>query len=149
MVDTSSQFDVQWDCISSMEGGKMEKIELRDLNEGHKRRVNSVTLWTIIGVVATVVICSLIIIPLSNTSKDNIIPESYLSYSNYVKIENGMTYREVVNILNGNEGVLDSSSGFGDYTLSYYTWSNTLSTRIIVVGFQNGLVCTKSQVGLK
>ncbi len=72
----------------------------------------------------------------------------YLTYDNYVQIQNGMSYSQVVDILDGHQGVLDTTSSYGGYTLSYYTWSNSSGSKCIVVGFQNGSVCTKSQYGL-
>ena len=73
---------------------------------------------------------------------------NYLTYDNYTKIQNGMSYSEVVSILGNNEGTLDTSAGYGGYTLSYYTWQNASGTRYIVLGFENGRVCAKSQYGL-
>lgn len=72
-----------------------------------------------------------------------------INYSNYTKIANGMSYGEVCNILGGN-GKLDTSGGYGGYTLAYYSWeyNGLMEYRAIVVGFENGRVCTKSQVGL-
>jgi len=73
---------------------------------------------------------------------------SYLTYENYIKIQNGMSYSEVVEILDGHQGQLDTESGYGGYTLKYYSWTNSSSTRCIVVGFENNRVCAKSQYGL-
>lgn len=60
-----------------------------------------------------------------------------------------MSYSEVCDLLGGN-GKLDTSSGYGGYTLAYYSWEyNGLTVyRAIIVGFENGKVCAKSQVGL-
>ena len=74
--------------------------------------------------------------------------DTYLTYENYSKIQAGMTYEEVVNVMQGNEGVLDTTSSYGGYTLSFYTWSDELGFKCIVVGFENGRVSTKSQTGL-
>jgi len=73
---------------------------------------------------------------------------TYLTYENYSKIKNGMSYSEVVEILDNHEGELDTSAGYGGYTLSYYHWTSTSGSRCIVVGFENGRVCAKSQYGL-
>lgn len=72
---------------------------------------------------------------------------SNLTYSNYSKIENGMTYKEVVDML-GEEGKLSTSGGSNSYYLEYYEWFNSSGTKIIVIGFENGRVCAKSQTGL-
>lgn len=76
-------------------------------------------------------------------------PSSYLTYNNYQEIENGMTYTQVVNIFENHDGELVSSSGYGGYTLDYYTWSNSSGTKVVSIGFENGKVCAKSQIGLR
>lgn len=73
---------------------------------------------------------------------------SPINYENYLKVQNGMTYREVKAIFE-RDGELTLSGGFDDYSLSYYTWENAAGNKIIVVGFANNRVCTKSQVGLR
>lgn len=102
----------------------------------------------IIFVVAIAVIVGIIlsIVIVSSDSGDTQ-SEGTLTYSNYLKIHDGMTYNEVVDLL-GSYGSLDSSSSYGGYTLAYYSWSNAYGTRCIVVGFENGKVCAKSQYGL-
>ena len=91
------------------------------------------------------VILILIIVIISSIGDSS----AYLTYDNYLKIRNGMTYNEVVTVLDNHQGELSSSTGYGNYTLSYYTWSNDSGSRCIVVGFENGEVCTKTQYGLK
>ena len=59
-----------------------------------------------------------------------------------------MSYLQVVDILDGHEGVLYSYSEYGGYTLAYYTWTNSTASKCIVVGFMNDSVCAKSQYGL-
>ncbi len=70
-----------------------------------------------------------------------------LTYDNYLKIHNGMTYSQVAEIFDS-PGQLDVSSSFEGYTLEYYTWQNASGTKIVTVGFENGRVCTKAQIGL-
>lgn len=70
-----------------------------------------------------------------------------LTYENYMSINNGMSYSQVCDIFDSN-GELSSTAGMEGYTLSYYTWSNEIGTRIVVVSFENGRVTGKSQVGL-
>jgi len=74
---------------------------------------------------------------------------SYLNYSNYKQIKEDMTYSEVVTILDGHEGELQSTSQTQFYKIVYYQWQNKQGTKVIVVGFLNGKVHTKSQAGLK
>lgn len=72
----------------------------------------------------------------------------YLTYENYSKIRNGMSYGEVVEIFEGHHGTLQTSGGYGDYRLEYYAWTNSFGTKVVVVGFENNKVMTKSQTGL-
>ena len=73
---------------------------------------------------------------------------NYITYENYTKIHNGMSYSEVVSILGNHEGTLDTTASSSGYTLSYYSWTNPSGSRCIVIGFENGKVCAKSQYGL-
>ncbi len=72
-----------------------------------------------------------------------------INYSNYAKIKNGMNYSEVCDILGG-KGKLGTSVGYGGETLAYYSWEydGLMGYRVIIVGFDNGRVSAKSQVGL-
>lgn len=72
----------------------------------------------------------------------------WLTYDNYCDIKNGMTYSEVVEVLDGHKGKLDTTSGYEGYTISFYTWQNSSGTKCIVVSFENGRVGGKSQYGL-
>lgn len=101
-------------------------------------------IWATVAFVAVFVIVLSITLG-SRGCSSNI---NYLTYDNYMKIQTGMTYTEVVEILDGHQGQLDTESGYGGYTLKYYTWTNSSGTRCIVVGFENGRVCAKSQYGL-
>jgi hypothetical protein len=68
-----------------------------------------------------------------------------ISMSDYQKIQNGMTYQEVVNIL-GKEGEERSSSSY--YTI--YLWNDgTGSGGNLTASFTNGRLTSKSQIGLK
>lgn len=100
--------------------------------------------WGVVAFVAVFVIVLSIILGSRGCSSS----VNYLTYDNYMKIQNGMSYSEVVEILGGHEGQLDTESGYGGYTLKYYTWTNSSGTRCIVVGFENNRVCAKSQYGL-
>ncbi|MBQ4557807.1 MAG: hypothetical protein IJA61_00315 [Clostridia bacterium] len=125
----------------------MEEIKLNyDLNEGSNKN-NSKGNWS--GVFGFLVLFIIVVVVVVGISVgDGSINSNYLTYSNYTQIQNGMSYSQVVDILDGHQGVLDTSSSYGGYTLSYYTWSNNSGTKCIVVGFENGSVCAKSQYGL-
>ena len=100
----------------------------------------------IIFVVIIIVIAAITYFALTSSGGGSSI--NYLTYENYTKIQNGMSYSEVVAILGNHQGTLDTTASSGGYTLSYYTWANSSGTRCIVVGFENGKVCAKSQYGL-
>ena len=120
---------------------------MEEINLGHQinpQRPNG-NYKAIIGIVICItlfiVIFAIIISSMGGT-------KTYLTYDNYMKIQTGMTYSEVVKVLENHQGDLDTSSSYGGYTLAYYTWTNSSGSRCIVVGFQNGKVCAKSQYGL-
>lgn len=100
----------------------------------------------VIAIIVIVIVC----VTLPDSNGNSIVnSDSYLSYSNFSKIHNGMTYSEVVDILDGNKGELSTSSSYSGYTLAYYNWSNSSGTKCIVVGFENNKVCAKTQYGLE
>lgn len=101
---------------------------------------------TILIVVLCCVFCFALILAFTICLARNEKQNDYLTYENYCSIQDGMTYMEVVDIFDGNEGVLDTSSSYGGYTLTYYTWSR--GGKVVVVGFENNKVCSKSQIGL-
>lgn len=74
--------------------------------------------------------------------------QSKITYENYLKLQTGMTYQNVVAILG--EGKLISSSDVMGYESEMYTWSDSLSPGSgISLIFQNGVLMTKTQIGLK
>ena len=125
----------------------MEEIKLNDDFNESPHKSNSKGVW--IGIAWFLVLFIIVVAVVVGVSGgDGSTNSNYLTYSNYTQIQNGMSYSQVVDILDGHQGVLDTSSSYGGYTLSYYTWTNSSGTRCIVVGFENGKVCTKSQYGL-
>lgn len=126
----------------------MEEIKLQDNSEEITKNNNKRNI--IIGAMTFIVLCVIIfVVAISASKSGSSTAHDYLTYSNYVRIQDGMSYSQVVHILGDNDGMLDTSSSYGGYTLSYYTWSNNLGTKCIVVGFENGKVCAKSQIGLR
>lgn len=120
----------------------VEEINLSNqINPTTQPNSNKKIIGIVICIAVFVVIFAIIISSTGGT-------KTYLTYENYMKIQTGMTYSEVVKVLDNHQGDLDTSSSYGGYTLAYYTWTNNSGTRCIVVGFENGKVCTKSQYGL-
>lgn len=74
---------------------------------------------------------------------------SKINYTNYNKIENGMSYDEVCEIL-GEEGVSQSSYDVVGYSVDIFVWQykSFSNYRIITVTFHNKRVFSKSQSGL-
>lgn len=75
--------------------------------------------------------------------------ESGVTLANFEKIENGMSYEEVVDILGG-EGELLSQAGEGEFKTEMYKWDGEGGFGANMnVTFQNGQVQSKAQMGLK
>lgn len=71
--------------------------------------------------------------------------DDYLNYENYEKIEIGMTYENVVALLDNHHGKSNATGRGG----SVYTWSNDSGSCKIIIAFDKaGLVANKSQSGL-
>lgn len=115
-------------------------------SQEQKTQPTSKSAGAIVAIIFIIIFVAIIIGVLAGTSGSS--SSSYLTYSNYQKIYTGMSYREVVSVLGNDEGELTSSAGYGGYTLEYYTWSNNSGTKCIVIGFENGRVCAKTQYGL-
>ena len=86
------------------------------------------------------------------TEADIINSEASISLEEFNKIETGMTYKEVCDIVGG-EGTLGSSVdvGIGDeYKTEIYQWTGDGSIGANAnVTFQAGKVISKAQIGLK
>ncbi len=85
-----------------------------------------------------------------STNESASVESEYITYEEYEKIQNGMTYNEVVKII-GCEGQVVSSSTYGDANTVTYSWSSkdmggvTYGATIV---FIDGVVTGKSQIGL-
>lgn len=74
-----------------------------------------------------------------------------VNYENFEKIENGMTYEQVVKIF-GEEGEIlsEADMGIGDeYATAIYCWYDWTGVANCNVTFQGGKVIAKAQIGLK
>lgn len=134
----------------------MEEIKLdNDHNEQPEKNNKNTKIIIAIAIMVIVVVLIGIILGFAlDTNSDESgnsghIGTRYLTYRNYERIQTGMSYSEVVNIFGGNQGVLSTSSSYGGYTLSFYTWSNSSGTICVSIGFENNRVCAKSQYGLR
>ena len=69
------------------------------------------------------------------------------TYDEYLKIEIGMSYEEVVAVI-GSEGTELSSVSIAGNTASVYQWEGSKKYSNVVVEFSNGKVISKAQSGL-
>ena len=124
---------------------------MEEFNLGTERQSKGkkVAIWLSVAGVALFLICVIVCVVVLSSDDKVEGKFTYLTYSNYQKIENGMTYEEVVQIFEGHEGILDTSSSFGDFSITSYTWENEIGTRYVSVVFENNKVYSKSQFGLR
>ncbi|GAA0086842.1 DUF3862 domain-containing protein [Clostridium sp. CTA-7] len=80
-----------------------------------------------------------------NEKKKDKKEDSKVTYDNFISINMGMTYEEVVAILG--EGKETSSSSVGDVKATVYTWNGKGISNLILT-IQNDVVTTKGQAGL-
>lgn len=126
-------------------------------NKQKKPKKKKKGLIAVIAVIAFLFVIALIAIGSGDGSVDgssetseNTTEGEYITYEEYEKIQNGMTYDEVVKII-GCEGRVASSSTVGDITTVSYNWSSKDMGGVTygaTVAFIDGVVTGKSQVGL-
>ncbi len=75
-------------------------------------------------------------------------PTPAVTYANFEKIENGMTYEQVVEIF-GEDGKILSESTVLDTSMQIYYWYDSTGISNCNVTFQNNKVMAKAQIGLK
>ncbi|MEE0947074.1 MAG: hypothetical protein U0M42_09695 [Acutalibacteraceae bacterium] len=89
---------------------------------------------------------------IKGTGADVINSEASISLEEFNKIETGMTYQQVCDIIGG-EGTLGSSVDVGigeEYKTEIYQWTGDGSIGANAnVSFQGGKVVSKAQMGLK
>lgn len=115
------------------------------------KKLKSTGIRVLVGIAIIFVgICCGISISQNNTTStgSGIVQEqTKVTLEKFNKIETGMTYQQVVNII-GEEGTLSTESSYGNQSMKVYYWyaSNKISNA--TVSFMNGKVTAKSQVGL-
>ena len=112
-----------------------------------------VTIVVIVGIVLAIVIPIAVSVGSGefnpSSASSGSANSQYITYAEYKKIQNGMTYDEVVSII-GSGGTELSSSGSGQfYTVIYMWYGDGITGANANVTFQNGVVIAKAQVGLK
>ena len=71
-----------------------------------------------------------------------------MTLEKFNKIETGMTYQQVVDII-GEEGTLSTESSYGSQSMKVYYWYASNGISNATVSFMNGNVTAKSQIGLE
>ena len=95
-------------------------------------------------------ICCAISMNQNNTTQtgSGIVQEqTKVTLEKFNKIETGMTYQQVVNII-GEEGTLSTESSYGNQSMKVYYWYASNKIANATVSFMNDKVTAKSQVGL-
>lgn len=90
-----------------------------------------------------------------STTQNNITPtgsnivqeQAKVTLEKFNKIETGMTYQQVVDII-GEEGTISTESSYGSQNMKVYYWYAANNIANATVSFMNGKVTAKSQVGL-
>jgi hypothetical protein len=112
-------------------GGLVVEENINKTTENKKEQNKKIIGAVVLLILIFVIVVGLTLIGLRRVEDDG----GYLTYENYMKIQTGMTYAEVVEIMGGEDGELNSSAAVMDYTLEYYIWQNEAGTKSIVIGF--------------
>ena len=87
----------------------------------------------------------------SQTQSEAAEEKAEVNLKNFEKIENGMTYEQVVEIF-GKEGKVVSEFDLGlgeEYVLVTYSWSDKTNIANCTIVFEGGKVSSKGQIGLR
>lgn len=71
-----------------------------------------------------------------------------MTLEKFNKIETGMTYQQVVDII-GEEGTLSTESSYGSQSMKVYYWYSSNGISNATISFMNDTVTAKSQIGLE
>ena len=83
----------------------------------------------------------------TQTGTDIVQTQEKITLEKFNKIETGMTYQQVVDII-GEEGTLSTESAYGDQSMKIYYWYSSNGITNATISFMNGKVSAKSQIGL-
>lgn len=73
--------------------------------------------------------------------------QTKVTLEKFNKIETGMTYQQVIDII-GEEGTISTESSYGNQSMKVYYWYASNKIANATISFMNGKVTAKSQVGL-
>lgn len=122
------------------------------------KKIGKIVLWVFIGIIAIGVIAAIANpapTPSNNVKadqpKETPKPESdpsEITMEEFNKIQNGLTLKQVEEIIGG-KGEMQSSAGDGQFKSELYMWKgNTIGANANVT-FQDGKVMAKAQFGLE
>lgn len=75
------------------------------------------------------------------------VQQQKVTLEKFNKLETGMTYKQVVEII-GEDGTLSTESSYGNQSLKVYYWYSSNGISNATVSFSNGKLTAKSQIGL-
>lgn len=81
----------------------------------------------------------------NNENQDN---KCYITLDQFNKIENGMTYNQVKDIV-GCDGTVNSETEVSNIKMTIYSWYGKDNISNANVTVQNGKIISKAQIGLK
>lgn len=84
----------------------------------------------------------------TQTGTDVIQEQKKMTLEKFNKIETGMTYQQVVDVI-GEEGTLSTESSYGNQSMKVYYWYASNGISNATISFMNDKVTAKSQVGLE
>ncbi len=128
----------------------MQRICVSNNSERIQKITFKKTIWYSIGAAILVFIIG-IVIAASIDAAAKAKSKEYITYENFSEIQEGMTYQEVVNILDGHKGIHGTETDWLFVTIEreYYKWSDSDKTKSITVYFDsNGNVSDKSEYNL-
>lgn len=126
----------------------MREINVCEAGERIQKTTFKKSFWMSIGIALLVFVLGIIIaVSVDAIKKAN--STEYITYENYSKIEEGMTYRAVVNILDGHEGTYGVERDWLFVTIEreYYKWSGKDKSITIYVD-SNNRVTDKNEYNL-
>lgn len=99
----------------------------------------------IVGVVGALSSCEDYINSTSENTKDT---DKYITLEEFNKIQNGMSYEEVKNII-GSDGTVVSDTEIEGFRMIIYSWYGEDEISNANFNFQNNKLTNKTQIGLK
>lgn len=115
----------------------------------HKNQANPffITLRIILGIIIVLIGIGGIV-GAGSDSKENDEDECYITLEEFNKIENGMTYDQVKNIV-GCEGTVNSDTEVENFKMTVYSWYGKDRISNAIVDIENNKLVNKTQIGLQ